>query len=88
MTVFLGSLIDFMINFVNAHMPSYDFESGTYIKISSALDFVVNFLADVNFIVPLGDISVIIILTLGIRVFKFTLFAGNWIIRRVCDILP
>lgn len=88
MSIFIGKAIDFMINLINSIMPSYDFESGTYTQISSAVDFIVNFLADVNFIVPLGDIATIIILSLGLRVFKFSLFIGNWIVRRVCDIIP
>lgn len=84
----LISIIDFMVNFINSHIPSYDFESGTYNKISDGITSVVHFLTDVNFIIPLGDIATIIILTIAIRLFKFTLFAGNWLIRRVCDLLP
>lgn len=88
MTSLLTGLIDFVINFCNTHIPSYDFESQTYNQISDGILSVVSFLTDVNFIVPLGDIATIILLTIGLKLFKFSLFAGNWVVRRICDLLP
>lgn len=88
MTSFLISIINFAVNFINSHIPSYDFESSTYNNVSDGITSVVHFLTDVNFIVPLADVAVIMSLTIGIRLFKFTLFAGNWLVRRVCDLLP
>ena len=88
MTTLFTGLIDFFINFCNTHIPAYDFESQTYNQISDSVLAVVSFLTDVNFIVPLGDIATIILLTIAIRLFKFTTFAGNWLIRRICDLLP
>lgn len=88
MTSLLTSLIDYLVNFVGNHIPSYDFEAETYNNISGAVTSVVSFLSDVNFIVPLGDIATIILLSLGMHLFKFGLFCGNWLVRRVCDILP
>lgn len=88
MTSLITGLIDFLINFVGQTIPAYDFESETYNTISDSILAVVSFLTDVNFIIPLGDIATIIVLSLGLHLFKFGLFCGNWIVRRVCDILP
>lgn len=88
MTSLLTALIDFMINFIGQTIPSYDFEAETYNKISGGITSVVSFLTDVNFIVPLGDIATIILLSLALHLFKFGLFCGNWVVRRVCDLIP
>lgn len=88
MTSFLTGLIDFVINFCASHIPEYDFSSETYMTISDSIVAVTNFLVDVNFIIPLGDIATVILLTIGLRLFKFSLFMGNWLIRRICDIIP
>lgn len=88
MTSLLTGLIDFLINFIGDTIPSYNFESETYNSITGSITSVVSFLTDVNFIIPLGDIATIIILTIGLKLFKFGLFCGNWLVRRVCDILP
>lgn len=88
MTGFLVSLIDFAINFCSNHLPAFDLESSTYNSVSAAIPVVVEFLSQVNFIVPLGDIVVIIMVSIGFRLFKFSLFVGNWIVRRVFDVIP
>lgn len=88
MTNLLAGLIDFLINFIGDVIPAYNFELETYNNISGSITSVVSFLTDVNFIIPLGDIATIIILSLGLKLFKFGLFCGNWIVRRVCDVLP
>lgn len=88
MTTFLTGLIDFMVNLIGTHIPEYDFTAETYNQFSDSIVAVVNFLTDVNFIVPLGDIATIILLTVALKLFKFSLFVGNWLIRRVADFIP
>ena len=88
MTDLLVSFIDFIINLFNRIIPSYDFSSETYTKISDSLPIVVDFLADVNFIIPLGDIVLIMVISCGFKLFKFSLFVGNWLVKRVFDLIP
>lgn len=88
MTDLITAFIDLIIELFNRAVPSFDFDSNTYSLIDSSILTVTKFLTQVNFIVPLGDIIQIIVLTLGLKLFKFTLFAGNWIVRRVCDLIP
>lgn len=88
MTQLLSGLIDLVVNLCAEYIPSYDFTSGTYDRISDGITSVVSFLVDVNCFVPLGDIATIILLTVAVRLFKFTLFMGNWIVRRIFDIIP
>lgn len=88
MTNLITSFIDMIIDLCNMVIPSFDFDSSTYTLIGGSILTVTKFLTQVNFIVPLGDIVQIIVLTLGLKLFKFTLFAGNWLVRRVCDLIP
>ena len=88
MTNFLVTIINLVIEFCGNVIPAYDFESETYNRISDSISAVVSFLTDVNFIIPLADIVTIALLVFGLRLFKFALFAGNWIVRRICDLLP
>ena len=88
MTDLLVGFIDFIINFFGKVIPSYDFSADTYAKISDSLPIVVDFLADVNFIIPLGDIVLIIVISCGFKLFKFSLFVGNWLVKRVFDLIP
>ena len=88
MTDLVVAVIDFLINFFNTHIPAYDLDVETYNKISNGITSVIEFITDANFIIPLSDIVTIIMLTLGIRLFKFSLFAGNWIVNKITDIIP
>ena len=88
MTGLITSLLDMIINFCNANLPTYNFDNAYYSSMSSSVTMIVKFLADVNFIVPLVDIAKIMMLSIGLHLFKFGLFCGNWIVRRICDIVP
>lgn len=88
MTGMIVDLIDFLINLCSTHLPEYHFSADTTNQISSSITTVAKFLTDVNFILPLGDIITGMVLAVGLRIFKFTLFAGNWIIRRIFDVIP
>ena len=59
-----------------------------YDTLSVALSTIVDFVKQVNFIVPLPDIMIMIGIDVAIRVFKIAVFAVNWVIRRVADIIP
>ena len=88
MTNFIIDLIEYLIQFFHDTIPTFDFDTATYSNISNAIVTVTEFLSNVNFIIPLPDIAAIIVISIGMRLFKFGLFAGNWIVRRICDLLP
>ena len=88
-------MTDLIISFINllfgsfmSLLPDFNFNSSTYSSVESGFTSVVSFLADVNFIVPLSDIFIIISIKLALCLFKMGLFTGNWIIRRIADIIP
>lgn len=87
MTDLIVSILEFLTEFFSEHIQAYNFESETYNSITGGITSVVEFLTDVNFIIPLSDIVTIIMLTLGLRLFKFSVFGGNWLFRRLVDII-
>lgn len=90
--IFLTGLVtgalDLIANAIDSLLPVYDLSESNYSTISTAFTSVADFLRQVNFIIPLSDILLIVGIDLGMRVFEFALFIGNWIIRRVADVIP
>lgn len=88
MTLLIVAFINMLVNFASNHLPSYDFESGVYNGISDAIVSVVDFLAQINFIVPLGDLAYMLLMVIAVRLASMALFVANWIIRRIADVIP
>lgn len=88
MTNLIVSFLDMLINMCSSHLPEYSFSPAVYNNIAGTIATVVKFLSDANFILPLSDIFLGLTISVGLRLFKFSLFAGNWLVRRICDILP
>lgn len=88
MTALITGCLDFVAESLSTLLPVYDLSQSNYDTVASAISTVADFLRQVNFIVPLSDIMAMIGIDLGIRIFKFALFVGNWVIRRVADIIP
>ena len=88
MTGLVTGALDLIANAIDSLLPVYDLSESNYSTISTAFTSVADFLRQVNFIIPLSDILLIVGIDLGMRVFEFALFIGNWIIRRVADVIP
>lgn len=88
MTDAVVTFIDFLITVFDFFIPSYDLSADTYLKIEDSLGVVINFLMDVNFIIPLSDIITILLLRIAIKLFYFILFVGNWAVNKITDIVP
>ena len=88
MTDFIVDVIEYLIQLLHDTIPTFDLDTATYSNISNSIVMVTEFLSNVNFIIPLPDIAAIIVISITLRLFKFGLFAGNWVVRRICDLLP
>lgn len=88
LTGLVTGALDLIANAIDSLLPVYDLSESNYSTISTAFTSVADFLRQVNFIIPLSDILLIVGIDLGMRVFEFALFIGNWIIRRVADVIP
>lgn len=52
------------------------------------IDAIVDLLVKVNFIIPLPDIFMILTADLMVRVLMTFVFSGNWVIKRIFDVIP
>lgn len=88
MTELLVAFINLLADGINNFIPVYDIPQGTYNTVFGSINSVIAFLTRANFIVPLPDIALILSADISVRIFKLALFGGNWIIRRIADIIP
>ena len=56
--------------------------------IADSLEVIVEFIAQVNFLIPLPTIFMVLSIVFGFRLVKFMIFCTNWLIRRLADVIP
>jgi hypothetical protein len=83
-TGFLGLIQDLFMFFI----PEFSLAPQLVANFDSVVSTVFDFVIKVNFLIPLSDIIYIISFDIGIRIFKVVIFGGNWIIRRIFDVIP
>lgn len=88
MTDLIVHAIYYLISCFTKIIPVLDFEPQVYENISTSIGVIKELLVNVNFMIPLPDIVMIMSLVIGFRVLKFGIFVGNWLIRRICDLIP
>ena len=55
---------------------------------NDGITFVLDLLIKVNFLVPVPTIMILLGVSMVIEVIYFQIFIGNWILRRIFDIIP
>ena len=55
---------------------------------NDGITFILDLLIKVNFLVPVPTIMILIGVSMVIEVIYFQIFIGNWILRRIFDIIP
>ncbi len=88
MTEIFCAILGLIENLFMALIPELSLAPALAQNLPGAIETVVDFLTKVNFIVPLPDILYIISIDIGLRIFKAGVFGSNWIIRRICDLIP
>lgn len=88
MTDIICALLGLIENLFMALIPELSLAPTLAANLPEAIETVVDFLVKVNFIVPLPDIFYIISIDIGLRLFKVAVFGSNWVIRRICDLIP
>ncbi|MCT4606650.1 MAG: hypothetical protein N4A64_11205 [Marinisporobacter sp.] len=75
---FIGGMIDLI--------PAFDMGIGN--NLTNSIQFMANLVAGAGILIPVKDIFLIISIIVSFRVFMFSVFAINWIIRRIVDLIP
>lgn len=69
-------------------LPDLSVQSSVLSQVTSAYDIFIEFIAKVNFLVPIPTILLVLSIVYGFRVSKFLVFLINWVIRRLADFFP
>lgn len=88
MTQFLCTLIHLLFTLFSVLVPKFSIDSAVIANGQEVISNVVNFVSAVNFLVPLPDIFLIISICIALRTSLFLTFVGNWILRRILDVIP
>ncbi len=88
MTDIIVSVINWMASIVDMVIPSLSLESAHLSNIVDGLEVIIEFMAQINFLIPLPTILLVISIVYGFRLVKFSIFAINWVIRRIADLIP
>lgn len=88
MTNVIVSFLEFLRGVIDTVMPDMSVESGVLSNIVDGLETMVEFVAQVNFFIPLPTIFLVLSIVFGFRLTKFIVFCVNWVIRRLADVIP
>lgn len=88
MTNMIVTFLEFLTGVVDTLVPNLSVDSGILSNIADGLEVIVDFIAQVNFLIPLPTIFMVLSIVFGFRLIKFTIFVVNWVIRRIADIIP
>lgn len=88
MTKIITTFIKLIIGFSSFLMPDALFAADIFTNFDKFVDYLIDILAQVNFIIPLPDIFSAIAIIVSIDIVKFTIFIFNWIVKRVFDVIP
>lgn len=88
MTNILIAGIEFIKKLVMFVFPEISLAPDLLSNLGTYIDTFMNWLSMVNFLVPLSDIYLIIVLILVAKISTFALFIINWLIRRLADFFP
>lgn len=88
MTQLICSLIDFAIDLVAMILPDITLPEEVVNAINTGSGSVAEIFNNVNFIIPVPLIFKILILMITFRFGNVMLWALNWIIKRIFDVIP
>lgn len=88
MTSIILFLIKFIKGFSSFLLPDKLFAADLFTNFAEYVDFFADFISAANFIIPLPTVFSAFKLIVSFKVIKFTIFAVNWFVRSVLDVIP
>lgn len=85
---FIQWIADLSNNLFTKAFPEDSIISQISSGVNDGITFVLDLLIKVNFLVPVPTIMILIGASMVIEVIYFQIFIGNWILRRIFDIIP
>ena len=87
MTDIIITIMKFVKSFVSFLVPDALFATDIITNFYKYLDFFLDIIVQVNFLIPVPTIFSCIAIIVTFKVVKFTLFISNWIVRAVLDVI-
>lgn len=88
MTAFVVGVVHFFMKFLNGIIPEFDSISEVFSNAQTWSGAVVDFVKNVNFIIPLPTIVTIVGIEIGIQVVLVAFWVGNKITKVVTSLIP
>lgn len=88
MTDIIITFIHIIVGIVTFLFPDNMFMADVFINFDNYINVFIEFLATINFLIPLPDIFLAFSFMVSLTVIKFTLFILNWVVQRVFDVIP
>lgn len=88
MTDFICKLIHMIFSLIGVLVPKIVIDPAIMNNAQSTVSHIVDFVSAVNFLIPLPDIVLIVGICIALRSSLFLTFVGNWILRRILDVIP
>lgn len=88
MTELINNFIDFIVELVMFIWPEISIEADLIANMDKYMALGVDLLKKINFLVPLPLIFTCIGIMVVFKIGLFLLWIADWIIKRICDIIP
>lgn len=88
MTAFVVGVVHFVLKFLNDVIPEFTAISDVFSNAQTYSGAVVDFVKNVNFIIPLPTILTIVGIEVGIQVILVSCWVGNKITKVVSSLIP
>ena len=88
LTNLIVGLINMICNFMFKIVPDMSNVTSTFSNAQSFAGTVVDFIKQVNFVVPLPTIVAIVTIEVGIQVALVLFWVGDKVVKTVCSLIP
>lgn len=88
MTELICNFIDFVLELLSLLLPDVTFATELFSNIGEYIEFGLDLLIKVNFMIPVPLVMGILWAMFGLRILFITLYVLNWVIRRIFDVIP
>lgn len=88
MTDLINSFIDFIIELFMFVWPEISIEADILLSIDKYIGLAIDLLKKINFLIPVPLIFLVLSAMITLKVAAVVLWAVNWIIKRIFDVIP
>lgn len=88
MTDIIVKIIEFITGFLIKIMPDFSDFTQTFKNASGYVQTAVDFIKQVNFVVPLSSIMLIVVIEVTVHLGMLLFWVGNKIVKSILEVIP